>query len=154
MLSYGGINFRKMDHMFSIQINTVDDLQEAAQQFLQQFKDERIFAFYGKMGSGKTTFIKALCRALGSADPITSPTFALVNEYTTADLERIFHFDFYRIKTLEEAMDIGFDDYIYSGKYCFMEWPELVEPLLPERLVKVEIEVLPSSIRELKANIL
>lgn len=140
--------------MFSIQVKSVDDLQEAAKKFLDTFKEERIFAFYGKMGAGKTTFIKAICRSMGSTDPITSPTFALVNEYTTADLERIFHFDFYRIKTLEEAMDIGFDDYIYSGKYCFIEWPELIEPLLPENLVKVEIEVLPSSDREIKANIL
>ena len=140
--------------MFSIQINSLTDLQEAAKKFLQQFGDERIFAFYGKMGAGKTTFIKALCRELGSTDPITSPTFALVNEYTTAKNERIFHFDFYRVKTLEEAMDIGFDDYIYSENYCFMEWPELVEALLPDKLVEVKIEVGKTGAREIKANIL
>ena len=139
--------------MFSLKINSIDGLGEAAGTFLTQFENERIFAFYGKMGAGKTAFIKALCRSLGSTDPITSPTFALVNEYSTAGGERIFHFDFYRIKNLEEALDIGFDDYIYSGKYCFMEWPENIEALLPDNIVKVKIEVLETGARELKANI-
>lgn len=139
--------------MFSIQINTIEELPKAAEAFLSHFPNERLFAFYGKMGAGKTTLIKALCRALGSTDPITSPTFALVNEYSTAGNERIFHFDFYRIKSMEEALDIGFDDYIYSGKYCMMEWPENVEDLLPEEIVKVEIEVLDSSARTITANI-
>lgn len=139
--------------MFSIQINTIEELPQAAEAFLNHFQNERLFAFYGKMGAGKTTLIKALCRSLGSTDPITSPTFALVNEYSTADNERIFHFDFYRIKNIEEALDIGFDDYIYSGKYCMMEWPENIEDLLPEEIVKVEIEVLDSSARRITANI-
>lgn len=139
--------------MFSFQINTIEELPQAAEAFLKHFPNERLFAFYGKMGAGKTTLIKALCRALGSTDPITSPTFALVNEYSTAGSERIFHFDFYRIKSMEEALDIGFDDYIYSGKYCMMEWPENVEDLLPEEIVKVEIEVLDSSARTITANI-
>nr|MBD3623094.1 tRNA (adenosine(37)-N6)-threonylcarbamoyltransferase complex ATPase subunit type 1 TsaE [Sunxiuqinia sp.] len=139
--------------MFSFQINTIDELPQAAEAFLKHFPNERLFAFYGKMGAGKTTLIKALCRALGSTDPITSPTFALVNEYSTAGNERIFHFDFYRIKSMEEALDIGFDDYIYSGKYCMMEWPENIEDLLPEEIVKVEIDVLDSSARKITANI-
>lgn len=139
--------------MFSIQINSVDEIAKAAKTFLDHFKEDRIFAFYGKMGAGKTTLIKALCRQLGSADPITSPTFALVNEYSTSTNERIFHFDFYRIKSIEEAMDIGFDDYIYSGKYCFMEWPENIEALLPENIVEVKIDVLDSSARVITANI-
>ena len=139
--------------MFSIQITTIEELPQAAEAFLKHFQNQRRFAFYGKMGAGKTTLIKALCRSLGSTDPITSPTFALVNEYSTAANERIFHFDFYRIKNIEEAMDIGFDDYIYSGKYCMMEWPENIEDLLPEEIVKVEIEVLDSSARKITANI-
>ncbi|WP_339741125.1 tRNA (adenosine(37)-N6)-threonylcarbamoyltransferase complex ATPase subunit type 1 TsaE [uncultured Sunxiuqinia sp.] len=139
--------------MFSFQINTIDELPQAAEAFLKHFPNERLFAFYGKMGAGKTTLIKALCRALGSTDPITSPTFALVNEYSTAGNERIFHFDFYRIKSMEEALDIGFDDYIYSGKYCMIEWPENIEDLLPEEIVKVEIDVLDSSARKITANI-
>ncbi len=139
--------------MYSIQINTIEELPKVAEAFLKHFPNERLFAFYGKMGAGKTTLIKALCRALGSIDPITSPTFALVNEYSTADNERIFHFDFYRIKSMEEALDIGFDDYIDSGKYCMMEWPENVEDLLPEEMVKVEIEVLDNSARKITANI-
>jgi tRNA threonylcarbamoyladenosine biosynthesis protein TsaE len=139
--------------MFSIHINSVEEIQTAAKSLLLHFPNERIFAFYGKMGAGKTTFIKALCRQLGSVDPITSPTFALVNEYSTSTNERIFHFDFYRIKDIEEALDIGFDDYLYSGKYCMMEWPENIEPLLPENIVEVKIEVLDSSRRQLTANI-
>ena len=140
--------------MFSLKINSVDGLGEAAKAFLAKFSNERIFAFYGKMGTGKTAFIKALCRELGSTDPITSPTFALVNEYSTATGERIFHFDFYRVKSLEEALDIGFDDYIYSGKYCFMEWPENIEALLPDKFVEVKIEVVEPAIRHITANIL
>lgn len=139
--------------MFSIQIESLDELKGAVKKFLEQFENERIFAFYGKMGAGKTTFIKALCRELGSTDPITSPTFALINEYSTASNERIFHFDFYRIKSIEEALDIGFDDYTHSGKYCFMEWPENIEALLPDHLVEVKIEVLDPTVREITANI-
>jgi len=140
--------------MFSIQINALDELPTVAEQFLNTFRDKRIFAFYGKMGAGKTTFIKALCRAMGSKDNITSPTFALVNEYDTALPEKIYHFDFYRLKDMTEAMDLGFDDYVESGNYCFMEWPERIEYLLPEHLVEVHIEEISPSVRELKANII
>ena len=140
--------------MFSRTINSTNELAETAETFLNAFKDDRIFAFYGKMGAGKTTFIKALCRAMGSRDNITSPTFALVNEYDTTGPERIYHFDFYRIKNTEEALDIGFDDYLYSGHYCFMEWPEKIESLLPERLVEVHLDELSPTVRQIKAFVL
>jgi len=101
----------------------------------------KVFAFYGKMGAGKTTFIKAICEELGVKEVITSPTFAIVNEYTTEpDGESIFHFDFYRIKKLEEVYDMGYEDYFYSGALCFLEWPELIDDLLPEDAVKVTIK--------------
>ncbi|MCW0482619.1 tRNA (adenosine(37)-N6)-threonylcarbamoyltransferase complex ATPase subunit type 1 TsaE [Gaoshiqia sediminis] len=148
-VSYFAPKFRKI--MLSIQVNSVDGLKQAAKQLLEVFQDDRIFAFYGKMGAGKTTFIKALCRAMGSVDNITSPSFALINEYDTAGDEKIFHFDFYRIKDVGEALDIGFDDYIYSGQYCFMEWPEKIEPLLPENLVEVHIEEISPTARQIKA---
>jgi len=140
--------------MFSIQINALEELPAVAEQFLNTFRDKRIFAFYGKMGAGKTTFIKALCRAMGSKDNITSPTFALVNEYDTRLPEKIYHFDFYRLKDMTEAMDLGFDDYVESGNYCFMEWPEKIEYLLPEHLVEVHIEEISPSVRELRAIII
>ena len=98
-----------------------------------------MFAFYGEMGAGKTTFIKAICEELGVEDVITSPTFAIVNEYSLADGDCIYHFDFYRIKKLEEVYDMGFEDYFYSGALCFIEWPELIEEVLPEDAVKVNI---------------
>jgi len=139
--------------MFSLQINSIEELPKAAEEFLNAFRSERVFAFYGKMGAGKTTFIKALCRVMGSNDNITSPTFALVNEYDTKLPEKVYHFDFYRIKDLTEAMDLGFDDYIDSGNYCFMEWPEKIEQLLPDRFVEVQIEETSPSSRKLKANI-
>lgn len=139
--------------MFSIQINSLDELQEAAQQLLIQFPEERIFAFYGSMGAGKTTFIKALCRELGSTDPITSPSFALINEYSGSKQEQIFHFDFYRINSIEEALDIGFDDYIYSKAYCFMEWPERITPLLPDKLLEIKIEAIEPTVRLIQAKI-
>lgn len=122
-----------------IEIPSVDKIQEAARQFVCQMGDAKVFAFYGKMGAGKTTFIKAICQELGVEDVITSPTFALVNEYTAGDGSPIFHFDFYRIKKLEEVYDMGYEDYFYSGALCLMEWPELVEELLPQDTVAVTI---------------
>lgn len=122
-----------------IQIKSLDNIQEAAKTFLQNMGKARVFAFYGKMGVGKTTFIKALCEQLGVEDVITSPTFALVNEYTSGKGEPIYHFDFYRIKKIEEVYDMGYEDYFYSGNLCLLEWPELIEDLLPEDAVKVTI---------------
>ncbi|MEE3414292.1 tRNA (adenosine(37)-N6)-threonylcarbamoyltransferase complex ATPase subunit type 1 TsaE [Segatella bryantii] len=123
-----------------ITITSLDNIQEAAQEFLNNLGDNKIFAFYGKMGAGKTTFIKAICEALDVDDVITSPTFAIVNEYTSNKLgEPIYHFDFYRIKKLDEVYDMGYEDYFYSGNLCFLEWPELIEDLLPEDAVKVTI---------------
>ena len=127
--------------MYSKKINSLDELKVAAKELINAFSDDRVFAFYGKMGAGKTTFIQSICRALGSDDNVTSPTFALINEYNTADLDSIFHFDFYRIKDIEEAYDLGYEDYIYSGSYCLIEWPEMIESLLPEKMVEVKIEV-------------
>ena len=138
--------------MYSIQINSLEELKDASKELLDAFPDERVFAFYGKMGAGKTTFIKTICRMMGSIDNITSPTFALVNEYDTASSGSVFHFDFYRIKNTEEALDIGFDDYIYSGNYCLMEWPEKIEALLPQNLVQVSIEETDSGSRLITAN--
>lgn len=123
-----------------IRINTLDNIGEAAKQFVEAMGDTTVFAFYGKMGAGKTTFIKAVCEALGVDDTITSPTFAIVNEYrsdTTGEL--IYHFDFYRIKTIDEVYDMGYEDYFYSGAVCFVEWPELIEELLPGDARRVTI---------------
>lgn len=129
----------KVIRMFDKQINDLSALRDTAKELLVCFPEERVFAFYGAMGAGKTTFIKALCRELGSADNITSPSFALINEYSTPGGQTIYHFDFYRIKKIEEAYDLGYEDYIYSGNYCFIEWPEMIEALLPEGIVGVTI---------------
>lgn len=129
--------------MKQIIINGIDDIRNAANEFVAAMGDATIFAFYGKMGAGKTTFIKAICEALGVDDVITSPTFAIVNEYHAtpgSHYDIIYHFDFYRIKREEEVYDIGYEDYIDSGYPCFMEWPELIEDLLPYDTVKVTIE--------------
>ena len=126
--------------MTTITIKDLDHIEEAAREFMAQMGDDTVFAFYGKMGAGKTTFIKALCKLLGVEDEVNSPTFAIINEYrsqTTAEL--IYHFDFYRIKKLEEVYDLGYEDYFYSGALCFIEWPELVEELLPLDAKKVTI---------------
>lgn len=124
-----------------IRINSLADINEAAKTFVENMGDGKVFAFYGKMGAGKTTFVKAICECLGVDDVITSPTFAIVNEYTSATTgDAIYHFDFYRIKKLEEVYDMGYEDYFYSGSLCFLEWPELIEDLLPEDTTKVTIE--------------
>ena len=122
-----------------IQIQDLAHLNEAARTFIENMGDHTVFAFYGHMGAGKTTFIKAICEALGVDDVITSPTFAIVNEYT-AQGSPIYHFDFYRIKKLEEVYDMGFEDYFYSGELCLIEWPELIEAVLPSDAVKVSIQ--------------
>jgi tRNA threonylcarbamoyladenosine biosynthesis protein TsaE len=124
-----------------IKIESLETIHESAKQFVQAMGDNTVFAFYGKMGAGKTTFIKAVCEELGVEDVITSPTFAIVNEYRSniAD-ELIYHFDFYRIKKLTEVYDMGYEDYFFSGAICFVEWPELIEELLPGDAVKVKIE--------------
>lgn len=121
-----------------IRIESLETIREAARQFINQMGEARVFAFYGKMGAGKTTFIKAVCEELGVEDVITSPTFAIINEYSGKD-DTIYHFDFYRIKKLEEVYDMGYEDYFYSGALCFIEWPELIEEVLPEDAVKVQI---------------
>ncbi|MCR5043056.1 MAG: tRNA (adenosine(37)-N6)-threonylcarbamoyltransferase complex ATPase subunit type 1 TsaE [Bacteroidaceae bacterium] len=121
-------------------INSLNEIDKAAKDFVAAMGDRKVFAFYGKMGAGKTTFIKAVCEELGVEDVINSPTFAIVNEYVDGKGEPVYHFDFYRIKNLQEVMDIGYEDYVYSGHVCFMEWPELIENLLPDDAVKVTIE--------------
>ena len=121
-----------------IRINDLEHIGEAARQFIETIGDRRVFAFYGSMGAGKTTFIKAICEQLGVEDVITSPTFAIVNEYEGRE-GALYHFDFYRIKRLEEVYDMGYEDYFYSGSLCFIEWPELIEELLPDDAVRVAI---------------
>ena len=130
-----------------LKINHIDEIRDVARQFLKLVGDHKIMAFYGKMGVGKTTFIKALCEELGVQDVINSPTFAIVNEYMDGEGETIYHFDFYRIKRPEEVFDIGFEEYVYSGKLCLMEWPELIEPVLPEETLKITITENPDTTR-------
>ena len=127
--------------MTEIKIHSLEEIHEAARQFVEAMGDNTVFAFYGKMGAGKTTFIKAVCEELGVEDVVTSPTFAIVNEYRSATTgELVYHFDFYRIKKLEEVYDMGYEDYFYCGAVCFIEWPELIEELLPGDAVKVTID--------------
>ena len=123
-----------------IKIDNLEHIHAAARDFIAAMGEGTVFAFYGHMGAGKTTFIKAVCECLGVEDVINSPTFAIVNEYRAESGELIYHFDFYRIKKLDEVYDMGYEDYFYSGALCFIEWPELVEELLPEDAVKVYIE--------------
>ncbi len=128
-----------------IMIPSIEALPEAAHEFLSLMDDATVYAFDGEMGAGKTTFINALCRALGvEEDPTGSPTFSIINEYrsdTTAEL--IYHFDLYRIENLEQAFDIGIEDYLDSGALCLIEWPDRVEDILPDDTVRVKIDVLP-----------
>lgn len=121
------------------EINNIEELSKVSDLLLEWREKSNIIAFYGAMGAGKTTLVKNLCQKLGVNDEVNSPTFALVNEYQTESLDSIFHFDFYRIKSLEEVFDIGYEDYFYGGNLCLLEWPELIDPLMPEHFIKVEI---------------
>lgn len=126
--------------MKEIIIKDISLIDEAAKEFVAAMGSATVFAFYGTMGAGKTTFIKAICQQLGVEEVITSPTFAIVNEYLSLKTNRpIYHFDFYRIKKLEEVFDMGYEDYFYSDSLCFLEWPELIEEILPDDAVKVTI---------------
>lgn len=122
-----------------IEIKSLSEINNAARKFIEQIGGNTVFALYGAMGAGKTTFIKVVCEELGVEETITSPTFAIVNEYKDGDGDSIYHFDFYRINKLEEAFDFGYEDYFYSGSLCFIEWPELVESILPENSVRIRI---------------
>ena len=130
-----------------IEINSVQELGRAAQEFIEQTSGHNLIAFKAPMGAGKTTFITALCNRLGVKDAVCSPTFTIVNEYLSSSGDSIFHFDFYRITKPSEALEIGLEDYLYSGSLCLMEWPENVEYLLPEETLKVQISVLPDQSR-------
>ena len=125
--------------MLEIKIKSLEGIADAARQFVDAMGENKVFAMFGPMGVGKTTFVKAVCEILGVEDTITSPTFAIVNEYRTNTGDQIFHFDFYRIRKVEEAYDMGYEDYVYSGAVCFLEWPELIEELLPEDAVRVTL---------------
>lgn len=118
-----------------------NELGEVARQLLADFKNNRVFTFSGTLGAGKTTFIKYLCKALGVGMQVSSPTFALVNEYGGERGHVIYHFDFYRVKNVREAYDMGYEEYLYSGNYCFIEWPEMIEELIPADAVNIHINV-------------
>ncbi|MBR3615326.1 MAG: tRNA (adenosine(37)-N6)-threonylcarbamoyltransferase complex ATPase subunit type 1 TsaE [Bacteroidaceae bacterium] len=135
---------------YTITINGIEDYPQAAREFVELLDKGRIFAFYGKMGSGKTTFIKSICEELGVEDSINSPTFAIVNEYEDRNQNTIYHFDFYRIKSIEEVYNMGYEEYLYGDAICFMEWPELIEELLPEETVKVFVEETEGGARSVK----
>ena len=121
--------------------NQLADLDKVAKILLEKYPSNRLFAFYGEMGAGKTSFIKSICSELKVIDNVSSPTFSIVNVYQTQTVDEVFHFDFYRIKSLEEVYDIGYEDYFYSDQYCLMEWPEMIDKLLPDDTIKVEIKV-------------
>lgn len=133
-----------------IKIESLENYPSAAKEFIEKMGGNRIFAFYGKMGTGKTTFIKSICEAMGVEDIINSPTFAIVNEYEDAESNTIYHFDFYRIKSIAEVYNMGYEEYLYSDAYCFIEWPELIEELLPEESAKVYMEELADGSRHVR----
>lgn len=139
--------FAPMKH--EVIIRNIEDLERAAQEFLDKTGENTLIAFFAPMGSGKTTFTTAICKVLGVTDPVGSPTFAIVNEYMRADGDPMYHFDFYRINRLQEAIEIGLYDYLDSGCLCIMEWPENIEELLPEETLKVYFTINPDQSRTL-----
>ncbi|MBS2097776.1 tRNA (adenosine(37)-N6)-threonylcarbamoyltransferase complex ATPase subunit type 1 TsaE [Carboxylicivirga linearis] len=125
--------------MNTFYIDSLEQIDDVAKAFLAQYTNERVIAFYGEMGVGKTTFIKAICKALQINDTVNSPSFAIVNEYHNIDNDIVYHFDFYRLKEEEEAYDMGYEDYLYSGNYCMIEWPEKIASLLPDGRLDLHI---------------
>jgi tRNA threonylcarbamoyladenosine biosynthesis protein TsaE len=132
----------------NLPVKNINELGSAAEKLIGFAGNEKIFLFYGDLGAGKTTFIQSLCERLGATGHITSPTFSIVNEYEGKD-SKIYHFDFYRLKKQEEALDMGYEEYFYSGNYCFIEWPEKIAGLLPEHYIRVDIQVLSADERML-----
>ena len=131
-----------------LKIENLNKIDVAAKSFVEKMGDKKVFAFNGNMGVGKTTFINAVCKMMGVTQIVNSPTFSIVNEYETASGNIIYHFDCYRLKDKNEALDFGADDYLYSGNLCFIEWPEIIESLLPDDCVSVNIDVLPDETRK------
>jgi tRNA threonylcarbamoyladenosine biosynthesis protein TsaE len=130
-------------------VTGLDDIQYAAQYICKCIDDKKIIALYGDMGAGKTTLIKALCYETGVRESVTSPTFSIVNEYKTSDNRTVYHFDFYRINSINEVYDLGYEEYFYSGELCFIEWAEMVEELLPENTLRIYIKVMNDDKREI-----
>ncbi len=126
--------------MKTLIVETINDINVVAKEFLELNKDNKVFAFYGEMGTGKTTFIKAICKQLNVISQVTSPTFSIVNEYVTDTDDKIYHFDLYRLKNLEELLDVGFEEYILSDNYIFIEWPEISEDILPENTSNIYLK--------------
>ena len=133
-------------------IPTINSLDTVAGKFLEAIKNKKHIAFYGSMGVGKTTFIKAICQKLGVDDGVTSPTFSIVNEYYTNQGESIYHFDFFRINNIEELFDLGYEEYLYRSNYCFIEWPEKGESLLPDHFLKVTMQEMLDGARLISIN--
>ena len=130
-----------------LEIKSLKTINQTAREFIDQIGDRTVFAFNGKMGAGKTTFIKAICETMGVKETVNSPTFSIVNEYEAADGRIIYHFDCYRINKIQEALDLGAEEYLYSGNICFIEWSENIAPILPDSLVNVDIEELENGSR-------
>ena len=139
----------EVKNMIKLKIESIDTINETAQKFIEQIGDRTIFAFNGKMGAGKTTFIKSICETMGVKETVNSPTFSIVNEYETSDKRIIYHFDCYRINKIQEALDLGAEEYLYSGNMCFIEWSENIAPILPDSLVNVDIEEVENGKREI-----
>jgi len=129
-------------------VKSIDELKDAVEKLIEFAGDQKIFLFYGDMGAGKTTLIKSLCESLGVQEPVTSPTFSIVNEYRGKN-GQIYHFDFYRLKNQTEALDLGYEEYFYSGNYCFIEWPEKIGDLLPNHYIRVDVKALDNNERGL-----
>ena len=135
--------------MTTLEIDSIKTIHQTAKKFIEQIGERTVFAFNGKMGAGKTTFIKSICETMGVKETVNSPTFSIVNEYEAADGRIIYHFDCYRINKIQEALDLGAEEYLYSGNLCFIEWSENIAPLLPDSIVNVDIEEMENGKREI-----